>query len=909
MDPEISFFYLSDIKKFFFKNKFLFFIAFFIFFFIAFFILLSFETKYTAEATFFEDIDNANTKTIGSLKDIVLSDSNVVSSDASSFFKSKSLAKKIVKKLALQITLQPKLNVFQKKCKIALKNLHFECRKKVEDPQEIEYENIYFKKIKPKFYYLKILDESFFEVLDLNKKMLYKSGVGKQVKLKNLSFTIKKIPIVFFNKTLKIRVDPVDTAAQKILKDIKVIKDKSAPNYLTIKTKNESRYLVAKILNTLMDLYLEHLKKEQKVLVQDQLKYLEKRKDSLEKDLFTFYEHLEKYLKTNVKDKGFVSLDAEIAMLLRKRESYQTDLNDYVEELKYLKRFDLDKIEKINFLDENFIKLTDDIKRLKNKRKEVLISIKRDDFDLKKIEKKVVDVEKILLPKNSIDQLITEVDKNRIFNNDTHLNFSNLKKMNFESSVNNKNDFLDIERIKQRDLDNNTLNLLDLSDAKAQIKEISKKKEDTFLEISQIDHILKNVDKDSFQSSIANLIPDHLTKNINEIAKKLDDAKNYSIKEIESLKEDYNLEKKLIKSYLSDSLNLKNMNLKILDQKLYLCKKIQLKLLNQEILFLSSKAKDFIFEKMQKKEDGKLFLENKLTDLKKDMQNIVEKLAVEKKINLKSEITKNMVDSLSKLIESKNLDFNLKKINSKVIDFASVPDKNITIHLFRNSIILAIAAFFITFIISIYIKAIKGFPLSEDTINALNFGFFGKVSFKCNGIDVDQLKKKDLESLRKIISSIDQKKQKIITALCSMGPNYIHYLAALLALSKKNVLVIETKSEIEEKNGLFPYLEQDIKKLPIQKLQAYDYIASGNQKYFAFELLKSLDFIQMIDNIKNKYDLILIYSNAKLNSAEAQIYLDFSDKIILSFKEETLDYLKPFLSWAKEKNKLCFGTY
>ncbi|KKK99893.1 hypothetical protein LCGC14_2629000, partial [marine sediment metagenome] len=143
MDPEISFFYLSDIKKFFFKNKFLFFIAFFIFFFIAFFILLSFETKYTAEATFFEDIDNANTKTIGSLKDIVLSDSNVVSSDASSFFKSKSLAKKIVKKLALQITLQPKLNVFQKKCKIALKNLHFECRKKVEDPQEIEYENIY----------------------------------------------------------------------------------------------------------------------------------------------------------------------------------------------------------------------------------------------------------------------------------------------------------------------------------------------------------------------------------------------------------------------------------------------------------------------------------------------------------------------------------------------------------------------------------------------------------------------------------------------------------------------------------------------------------------------------------------------------------------------------------------------
>ncbi|NGX44125.1 MAG: hypothetical protein K1060chlam3_00288 [Candidatus Anoxychlamydiales bacterium] len=903
MDPDLSFFYLSDIKRFFIKKKILFFIAFCSFFLIAFFILLTLESKYSAEACFFEDVENAKTKTIGSLKDIVLSDTNIVSSDASSFFKSKSLAKKVVKKLSLQISVEPDLNVFQRKCKIALKNLHFECRKKVEDTQDITYENIYFKKTKPKFYYLKISDDSFFEVLDLNKKMLCKSQVLEEVRLKDLSFTIKKIPKVFFNKTLKIRVDPIEEAIQKILKDIEVIKDKLAPNYLTIKTQNENRYLAPKILNSLMDLYLEHLKKEQKKIVQDQLTYLEKRKGSLEEDLFTFYEHLEKYLETNIKDKGFVSLDTEIATLLRKRETYQTNLNNYLEELKYLKSVDLSKIEKINFLDEKFIKLTDDIKRLKNRKKEVLISIRKDDFDLKKTGKKVVDVEKTLLPKSSIDQLITEVDKNRIFNSDSN---SSLKNINFESSI---NDFVDITRIKQKEIDNNTLNLMDLCDAKAQIKEISKKKDDTFLEISQIEHISKNVDKDSFQSSIANFLPEHLTKNINEIAKKLDDSKNYTIKEIESLKEEYNLEKKIIKSYLLDSLNLKNMNLKILDQKLTLSKKIQLKLLNQEISFLSTKARGYIFEKVQKIKDGKELLENKLIDLKKDMQNIVQKLAIEKKINLKSEMTKNMVESLSKLIESKNLDNNLKKNYSKVIDLAPIPDKNITIHLFRNSIILAILAFFITFIVSIYIRAIKGFPISFEVIKSLNFDFFGKISFKCNGIDVDQLKRKDLESLRQIISSIDVKKQKIIAALCSKGPNYVHYLAALLALSKKKILVIETKSEIEEKNGLFPYLEQDIKKLPIQKLQAYDYIASGNQKYFAFELLKSLDFIQMIDNIKDKYDLILIYSNAKLNSAEAKIYLDFSDKIILSVKEETLDDLKPFLSWAKEKKKLCFGTY
>ncbi len=893
MNPEISCFYLSDIKRFFFKNKFSFLLAFSIFFFIAFIILLSFEPKYIAEACFFEDVEQSGARTtIGRVKDIIISDSDISNSDASFFFKSKFLAEKLVKRLALQITIFPNENVFQRKCKIALKNLRFEFKKKVEDIQDIEYENISFKKTKPRFYYLKIFDNSFFEVLDLDKKVLTKSSIDQRVDLKDLSFTIKKIPKVFFNKTLKIRVDPINVAVQKILKDIKVIKDKTTQNYLILKVKNQNKHLAVKIVNNLMDLYLEHIKNEQTLLTQDQLKYLKERKDILEKDLQNYYEILEKYLKTNVKDKGFVNLDAEISLLLKKREDYQTKINNYVKELKYLKNFDLDEIEKVYYLDENFIKLIDDIKRLKDKKQKLLISIKKD--DLYTIKDKAFDVEKILFDKSFIDEIICEVDKDKIFNKDN--SFENLT-----------SDFVDFKNIKQKDLDNNVLNILDLSDAKAQIKEISKKRENLFLEISKIEHMLQNIDKDSFQSNVIDY--DHLTKNINEIAKKLEDSKNYTNKEIDALKQDYDLEKKMIKSYLKNSLDLKIMNLKTLDQQLIICKKIKLKLINDEILFLSSKAKDFIFEKIKKIKTEKQFLKNKLNDLKSDLQSVVEKLAIEKRLNLKSEMTKNMIDSLSKLIESKNLDFNLKKFNAKIISLASTADTKVFVHLFRNSIILAFFCFFVVFILSLYIKAIKGFSISEDIIKALNFDFFGKISFKCNGADVNQLQAKDLEALRKIISSIDEKKQKIITAICFKGPNYLHYLASLLAISKKNILVIETKSEIEEKNGLFPYLERSIKKLPIQKMQAYDYIASGNQKYFGFELLKSLDFIQMIDNIKTKYDLIFIYSNAKLNSAEARIYLDFSDKIIVSIKEESLDDLKPFLSWANEKIKLCFVTY
>ena len=194
-------------------------------------------------------------------------------------------------------------------------------------------------------------------------------------------------------------------------------------------------------------------------------------------------------------------------------------------------------------------------------------------------------------------------------------------------------------------------------------------------------------------------------------------------------------------------------------------------------------------------------------------------------------------------------------------------------------------------------------------IKSLGYEFCGKLSYKCNGIEVEELKKDDLECLRKIIASIDERRQKIITTISVNGPNFIHYLAALLAIIGKKTLIIETKSDINEKNGLFPYLENDLKKLPIQKMQAYDFLPSGDNKYFAFELLKSRDFLQMLEDIKSDYDLILIYSKAKINSAEARIYLEFSDKIIITFKDEIFDDIKMFVDWAKRKTKLGFITY
>lgn len=194
MEDSRSFFYLSDIKRLFFKKKLLFFLVFISFFLLAFVFFVRIEPHYSFEASFFEDIDKNKSKAIGSLKDIVLSTTDSSTSDAMSFFQTKKMAKKIVKKLALQISNDDQDNFFQNNYKIALKNLRFEFNKKIKDPKTVEYADVYYKKNKSSSYFLRFLDESSFQLLNLEKQVLLTSKVGAEAKIKDLSFKIKSIP-------------------------------------------------------------------------------------------------------------------------------------------------------------------------------------------------------------------------------------------------------------------------------------------------------------------------------------------------------------------------------------------------------------------------------------------------------------------------------------------------------------------------------------------------------------------------------------------------------------------------------------------------------------------------------------------------------------------------------------------
>jgi uncharacterized protein involved in exopolysaccharide biosynthesis len=854
-------FSFSDIKKVIFKKKIVYLIVFVLSFLISFLFFLSHEEEYESEAIFYEDLEKS--KTVSNLKDIVFSDNNNFSATAFSYFKTKKIIKKVIEKLALQATIVNDDNLFQKKLKIVKENLNFIFASKRYDKSQIIFTNLFYNDIETKYFLIKFLNNKSYEILDLDNKLIQIAKINEQVKFSNLSFEINEIPNFFINKTFKIQVVPWEPLASSIIKKLKIIKEKEDSHFLFLKIKTPSPKLSSDILNALMDLYSSYQQTENEKLFKNQLSYLLNRKSKLQKELNDLIEEHNNFLKENVISSGLINFDSEINLLIQEKQRIKENETLIENKLYFLKKLNLNDIENISIKDNNFSICQDKIVKLKK--------------------------EKNLLQKSIDDDFLQKNDEN-----------------GFKEIAFNEDLKFDIKKQDVISIDEN-IAFLELKKLDELYDRYLLQKETIQLEISQINEALDKLKFDQYRFSYSSILSFDQIKNILDISKKLNNLPLYTSKEIEILKEEYELEKKSILSYLENILNSKKNDLNFISEKISTLKNSKKDLIDLEISFLTKKAKDLISKNISDLENEKIALEGNLNENNLNIQKLLSKLGFEKELKLKIEMTKNRYENIESLLESKKLEKSLKFNSSKPIDYA-------TSNIFSNSrvlfksLLVSLALTFIFFIFSIYFSFLNGFSVSRDLIKDLSFEFFGKLTSKCTGLEVKDIYPNDLETLRNIIASIDSN-EKIITAICNRGPNFIHYLAALLTLVQKNVLVIETRSEIDDKDGLYTFLEDINSKIPIKKMQAYDYICSGEKKYFSFELMKSLNFSKFISEIKDKYDLIMIYSDAMLSSAEARIFIEFSDKIILAIKDEKIDEIQKFINWAEEKNKLGFITY
>ena len=269
-------------------------------------------------------------------------------------------------------------------------------------------------------------------------------------------------------------------------------------------------------------------------------------------------------------------------------------------------------------------------------------------------------------------------------------------------------------------------------------------------------------------------------------------------------------------------------------------------------------------------------------------------------MDLQSDAALKMIQSLTNLIESKTIEYHLKQIASKPIEMAELPKNPNS----KRGIFIFIVTFIAGLIIAFlyfFIRALsQGFMATLDNLNAIKEITLGEISYACDGPNVEYIQDNDLEVLRNIIQFSEpllEKSCKVLSLIGNKGPNYAYCLSGLIGKIGKKVLLLELNFQTIQSDkgiGMAQYIDESLKELPIQKLHDYDFISTGITSRYGTEILRSLSFQQFLKKIKEKYDIIIAYGKTSPTSAEATSYLQFSDKIVVSFIDETVQKLSAF---------------
>src|SRR5262249_41918836 len=93
--------------------------------------------------------------------------------------------------------------------------------------------------------------------------------------------------------------------------------------------------------------------------------------------------------------------------------------------------------------------------------------------------------------------------------------------------------------------------------------------------------------------------------------------------------------------------------------------------------------------------------------------------------------------------------------------------------------------------------------------------------------------------------------------------------------------------------------------LPLRRTLMFDHLPCGGTTRHAAEFIGNAKFTGFLSRMKQKYDLILLFSSADATSAEGHAFLPISDAVIVTAQQEKKDELLVYMDWASKKGSSC----
>lgn len=834
---------------------------------------LSRPVLYNIEGTF-KDKGKSNSG-ISTLSILLNTNSNQTEGEALGTIKSRKFMEKLVYRRGLQgllVKMVPRFDLFGSiPEQLLVEYAHFmQVKHPVlpDHPPTIWLQDVAYNDEVSKSFTVHFLNEEVYEMFDQHGKSLGQNELGVEFIGDDFAFNImRKSPEQLAGTSWYLELMPLQSVADLLLGSLTIQSDINDRNLLHIKLLHPNRHIGTEILNSMMLIYQEHIRQEQKRISKEQIAYLEKRQQEMGEKLRKMMStHAENMAKGISKSGFFNSLRAiefysnnqslyqqklyDIELSVRRLSKAQEEgyafyeasgdpgvINQALAEIRVLKQQSdsLDLALKNayahgnNAFHETFTEQLFDLEKIKRLAMETKLLLK----SLEKNQDQMVEVELIMSdPKFAVK---TWYDKLLVAQNNLDNAFSNEEKEtgavdlkgvkeNFVAYLNNLVHLFDVqekviqERLAFQQSPQQEFQGIDINTSRELYFSYNRVLNEIQANIRQLDFMIDQLKKPDFEitslSSIQNdFITNEMVSKASQIVQSIKDQNNRSSKEIERLKEQLNVQKEFLSQHLNQAILLQKLKEEFTQEKIVTLQSVTLGLLRQQISILEKHMEDYIVMRLKDLQQETALLGKHQEDLRQEMKDLPGKWVEERLIDQQLLINQKMVEEIASLVESKNLSSNLEILQSYPQDFAVPPLHPKSPRALLYAAFGAFVGAFITFTFFIVRSSLFGIRASEANLKANHLHVSGLLTAKAGNFSKETLLDQDLDTLRRLVAYMNSNqvssKGQTLLLLNGAGIDYSYHLAELFSKHGLKIIVlpITFKSEKKVEAGLIQYLE------------------------------------------------------------------------------------------------------
>jgi len=405
----------------------------------------------------------------------------------------------------------------------------------------------------------------------------------------------------------------------------------------------------------------------------------------------------------------------------------------------------------------------------------------------------------------------------------------------------------------------------------------SKERDKLRVNIEQLTSLLGRIFNPDFEvSSLSGILTDPVSREMigkaGQLSLQLQDSENYSAKDMERMKNGLLVQKQFLSKHLAQLIEME---------------KLQSSLLLEKIGSLQETSANLL------KEEKKLITEQ-LSSLQKKMLSLPEKWRRENQLVMQRELSVGMLEGLTQLTESKNVQHRLFYVDSKPIDLAYTPLKPAKGFIIVQAA-LAAAVFCVFMVMRDLARWLsKGVSVTVDSAARLGVAFCGFLPKFFSG-SLKEIKGEEKETLRKVAAFIRERlflDRGTAVSILSPSQKLSCGVAALLHLQGVKVLLIDCTPSVLQtgEDGLYDYLF-DGKPPVVSNSEGFDRIAPGKYLGHFVELLFRKSFADLIRSQTENYDVVLLSLDAAPSDASVAPLKHLSRAMIIH--AEDVFYEKP----------------